>query len=282
MAKVSVIIPTFNEEKTIGEIVQKLKKLYPQYEIIVIDDGSTDNTYNIVSDIDVKVIKHPCNRGNGAAIKTGIRNATGDYLVMMDGDGQHLPEEIPNLLKFLPEYDMVIASRINNSALSRIRNIGNFLFNKFASLLSGEIIEDLTSGFRVMKKDLINNYISLLPNKYSYPTTSLLAFLKDGYMVKFIPINSIKKRTEGKSSIRPIRDGTRFVIIIIKIIMLFAPLRFFIPLSLLFIILGVGYGILYVILITHIPNGAVLCTLTGILIFLVGLLADQISCLRRM
>ncbi|MCJ7540439.1 MAG: glycosyltransferase family 2 protein, partial [Desulfobacterales bacterium] len=204
--KISVIIPAYNEALTIGAIVIKIKELHPDFEIIVVNDGSVDDTAAIAKDAGAHVHNHPYNIGNGAAIKSGIRIAGGDILVFMDGDNQHNPEDIVKLLRYIPEYDMVVGSRSNGDQASLGRTLGNTAYNWLASYVAKFQVADLTSGFRAIKADIARDFLYLLPNTYSYPTTLTLGVLRSGRSVKYMPIN-VLKRTTGKSKISPFKDG---------------------------------------------------------------------------
>ena len=218
--KISVIIPAYNEASTIGAIVLKIKSLHPDVEIIVVNDGSVDETAAIAKDAGAHVYSHPYNIGNGAAIKSGIRIAGGDILVFMDGDNQHNPEDIAKLLRYIPDYDMVVGSRSNGDQASLGRTFGNTAYNWLASYVAKFYIPDLTSGFRAIKADIARNFLYLLPNTYSYPSTLTLCVLRSGRSIKYMPIN-VLKRTTGKSEISPFKDGVRFLMIIIKICTLY-------------------------------------------------------------
>jgi glycosyltransferase involved in cell wall biosynthesis len=278
---VTIIIPAHNEEEGISDVITQLKALSGNYEILVVDDGSTDNTHKLASDTGVKVIRHPYNKGNGAAIKTGARHAEGDILLFMDGDGQHNPEYIPNILHYIKEYDMVVGARTKESESFFIRNLGNKVLILTASYLSEFKIPDLTSGFRVIKKEVFMNFIHLLPNTFSYPTTLTLSLLLEGFNVKFVPIKSFTRTKGSKSKVNPLKDGIRFFLMIIRIITIFNPLKVFLPVSILLFIIGFLYGIVHTVYYFNIPDGAVLLILSSILIFFFGILADQISSLRR-
>ncbi len=226
-----------------------------------------------------RVISHPENIGNGAAIKTGIRNARGKILIMMDADGQHPPELIPSLMKEVGTYDMVVAARTKHSDTSLHRNLANMVYNRLASYISGREVEDLTSGFRGIKTDVARGYVYLLPNTFSYPTTITLAILRSGRSLLYIPFES-KKRV-GKSKIKLIKDGIRFLLIIMRISTYFSPLKVFIPISILMFILGFGYGLVKVLFFNtrYGPTSAMLMTVS-VVIFLVGLVSEQIAQLR--
>lgn len=276
----SIIIPAFNEGDSVGNVIRKLQQLRPGAEIIVVDDGSKDNTTEAARAAGASVVRHPYNKGNGAAVKTGLRAAHGDVVLLLDADGQHPPEDIERVLAGMGEYDLVVGARTRQSETHWVRDLGNSIFNNLATYLSGHKIPDLTSGFRAMKRDLIMEFIHLLPNLYSYPTTSTLAFLKAGYNVQFVPITS--RKGTGRSNTKILRDGTRAVVIIMRMITLFAPMKIFLPLSLGLFVLGVLYGLANIFLfgINRIPNGSVLLIMSSLFIFLFGLISEQIAAMR--
>ena len=234
---VSIIIPAFNEAQVIGDLVSDIRHLYPDFEIIVIDDGSADQTAEVAGEAGALVYRHPYNIGNGAAIKSGIRAASGDILVFMDGDGQHNPADIQKLLDNFPEYDMVVGSRSQNGQASFGRALGNSIYNRFASYVTKFSVKDLTSGFRAVKADIARSFVYLLPNTYSYPTTITLGVLRSGNSVKYIPIR-VKKRQNGHSSIKFFQDGIRFFMIITRIATMYSPMRVFLPVSFVMFLLG--------------------------------------------
>lgn len=276
--KVTIIIPAYNEAKSLQKLLNELNKLDGNYEIIVVDDGSTDNTGKVAEDSGVNVIKHPYNKGNGASIKTGIRNANGDIVVLMDADLQHSPHEIPDLLAYMTDYDMVVGARIENPQGNFHRNLANKFYNKFASYLTKFNILDLTSGFRAIRRDVLMKFVYLLPNGFSYPTTITLALLRSGYSIKYVPIH-VNKRI-GKSKISPFNDGFKFILIILKIVILFSPLRIFLPVSIVFGMTGIGYYI-YTFFTRHqFSSASVLFLVTGVLLFMLGLISEQIAQLR--
>jgi glycosyltransferase involved in cell wall biosynthesis len=276
--KVSIIIPVYNEAGNIGNVVSVIKALYPVYEVIVINDGSTDNTAAEAQSAGAEVFSHPYNIGNGAAIKSGIRVATGDILVLMDGDGQHNPENISELLKFLPEYDMVVGARSTTCQASIGRALGNIIFNRFASYVAKFPIKDLTSGFRAVKSNVARNFLYLLPNTYSYPTTITLGVLRTGMSVKYVPIH-IQQRKTGKSNVRPV-DAVRFFIIITRICTLFSPMRIFLPVSFAMFSMGL-FNYLYTYIIQNrFTNMSVFMFVTSIIIFMMSLISEQICQMR--
>ncbi len=277
--EVSIIIPANNEEQTIGGIIKKIKALYPEFEIIVINDGSTDETGAVAKDAGAIVYSHPYNIGNGAAIKSGIRIASGEILVFMDGDGQHNPEDIKRLIKWLPDYDMVVGARSKGHQASWVRALGNKIFNRLASYVSKFAIEDLTSGFRAIKSGVAHNLLYLLPNTYSYPTTLTLGVLRNGKSVKYTPIE-IQGRQKGKSKIRVFSDGIRFFMIITKICGLYSPLRIFLPVSFVMFCLGLGHYLYTFLTQGRFTNMSALLFTTSVLIFMMGLISEQISQMR--
>jgi glycosyltransferase involved in cell wall biosynthesis len=276
----SVIIPAYSEGDSVHRVIDKIREMRPQAEIIVVDDGSPDDTARVAREAGARVIRHPYNKGNGAAVKTGLRAATGDVVLLLDADGQHPPEDIDNVLAPIGEYDLVVGARTRDSESAWIRNVGNSVFNGLATYLSGRPIPDLTSGFRAMKRAQIMEFIHLLPNLYSYPTTSTLAFIKAGYNVKFVPIRA--RKGTGRSNTRILRDGVRAIVIILRMITLFAPMKIFLPISIGLFVLGVIYGLwnIFLVNINRIPNGSVLLILSALFIFLFGLISEQIAAMR--
>ena len=277
----TVIMPAHNEAGRVGKVVQAVHERYPQAEIVVVDDASTDDTTAEAAAAGATVVRHPYNKGNGAAVKTGLRNAHGRHVLLMDADGQHDPADIPRLLEPLAEYDLVVGARDPNTQASWLRRLGNSAFNSLATYVAGRPIPDLTSGFRAARREAIREFIHLLPNGYSYPTTSTLAFFKAGYSVAFVPVQS-GRRGGGKSGVRLLRDGARFVLIILRIATLFSPLKVFFPASVgLFLLscLSAGYTIATEGRL-HIPNSAVVLFTMSVIVFLIGLVSEQIAMLR--
>ena len=275
---VSIVIPAYNEADAIAPIVSLLRSTAPWHEIIVVDDGSADATSAQAALAGARVVRHPYNKGNGAAVKSGIRAATGEFVLVIDGDGQHGPEDALRIVDRLGEYDLVIGARSVQTQATHARRFGNAALNGLASYLTGREIPDLTSGFRAARREHLREFLHLLPNGFSTPTTTTLAFIKAGYNVAFEPIEA--RARVGQSKIRFARDGAKFLMIILKIVTLFSPLRVFLPISLASFLLGLGY--LIVNLVTHakIPNGAVLLILFSVIVFLVGLVSEQIAALR--
>jgi glycosyltransferase involved in cell wall biosynthesis len=275
---VTVVIPALNEAEIIGPVVTALAAGGPWREILVVDDGSTDETGDRAAAAGARVVRHPYNKGNGASVKTAIRAAEGDWIVIVDGDGQHRPEDVARVVAPLGEYDLVVGARSAGAQASAGRRFGNAMLNRLASYLTERDIPDLTSGLRGARRACLLEFLHMLPNGFSTPTTTTLAFMKAGYNVLFEPVD-VRPRT-GTSKIRLARDGARFFLILIKVITIFSPLRVFVPLSLASLLLGAAYGAWTVVHQSRIPNGAVLLLMFGIMVFLVGLVSEQISTLR--
>lgn len=275
----SIVIPAYNEAAGIRAVLNRVCRDYPDAEIIVVDDGSADGTGDQLQGLPVRVVRHPYNKGNGASVKTGIRAAHGDYVLLLDADGQQEPADIGTLLIHTGVYDLIVGARTKASQQNRIRAAGNGALERVASYLAGTRIPDLTSGFRVFRRAVILEFIHLLPNRYSYPTTSTLAFLKAGYNVTFVPIVA-NKRQGGKSGQKLLQNGVRFILIILRMITLFSPMKIFAPLALILFLLGTGYGIYTAATEVHVTNSTVLLCLTSIIIFLMGLISEQIAALR--
>lgn len=277
--KISIIVPAYNEEQTIGEVVRGIRKvLTDEAEVIVVNDGSTDRTGPIAEEAGAKVINHPYNKGNGASVKTGIRHARGDIVVLMDGDGQHNPEDIPKLLEKMNEYDMVVGARTGKSSGSFHRRCANWIYNDFATYLAQVKVLDLTSGFRAIKREIIVKFLYLLPNTFSYPSTCTMTLLRAGYSVYYVPINVHKRK--GKSKIHIVRDGVRFFLIMFKVATLFSPFRVFLPTSAVIFFIGVIYSLDMLIFHHRFTNMGLLFLVTGIIIFFMGLIAEEITLLR--
>jgi glycosyltransferase involved in cell wall biosynthesis len=276
--EVSIVIPAYNEGAAIADVVTALAGAASWREIIVVDDGSHDETAARARDAGAVVVRHPYNKGNGAAVKSGIRCATGDYVLIIDGDGQHHAGDALNLVARLGEYDLVVGARSTGTQATHARRFGNGALNSLASYLTGREIPDLTSGFRGARREHLREFLHLLPNGFSTPTTTTLAFIKAGYNVAFEPTEA--RPRVGMSKIRLARDGAKFLMIILKIVTIFSPLRVFVPLAIATFVLGAAYGIWNVALYARIPNGSVLLILFAVLVFLVGLVSEQISALR--
>lgn len=276
--RTSVIVPAFNEAAAIARVVAGVRAAATWLEIIVVDDGSTDETVARAAEAGARVIRHPYNKGNGAAVKTGIRNAAGAFILIFDADGQHLPDDAVRLVSHLDAYDLVVGSRSGGSQATVVRRSGNALLNSIAGYLAGRPIADLTSGFRAAKAECLREFLHLLPNGFSTPTTTTLAFLRAGYSVRFEPIEA--RRREGQSKIRLGSDGMSFFLILLKVITIFSPLRIFLPVSLIAFALGAGYAAWTIATQSHVTNSSVLLIVLSVLIFLIGLVSEQISSLR--
>jgi glycosyltransferase involved in cell wall biosynthesis len=277
--RVSVVIPAYNEAAIIGPILERVRQLPLVDEIVVVDDGSTDDTAAAVTRCpDVRLVRHPYNIGNGAAVKSGIRAASGDVIVLMDADGQHPPEEIPNLLRQLDQYDMVVGARGAGSQGRAHRNLANRIFNLYASYIVGYPVPDLTSGFRALRGSIARSFLYLLPNGFSYPTTLTICLFRAGYAVSYQPF--VSPARVGKSKIRLLRDGLRFLLTLTRLAVFFVPLKIFLPLSLLFVTSGFGYVLFALITMRRFSGFGGLVTVVGVIIFMLGLISEQISLLR--
>ena len=276
----SIVIPAKNEEPGLGHLLPNIRSLFPNAELIVVDDGSTDKTAEIINNTkDAICVSHPVSVGNGGAIKTGARTATKDIIVFMDADGQHKPEDIPRLLELLDKnYDLAVGARSNESQAGVLRAIANRVYNRLATMMTGFEILDLTSGFRAVRRDKFLSILYLLPNKFSYPTTSTMAFFRSGYFVGYAPIKA--EAREGKSHIRLFRDGFRFLIIILKIGALFSPMRLFLPISTLLFFTATAYYIYTYFSDGRFTNMGMLLFLSSLTIFLIGIVSEQISALH--
>ena len=277
-AVISIVIPAYNEADAIAGVVQVLRGAANWREIIVVDDGSRDATARSAEEAGATVVRLPYNMGNGAAVKNGIRRATGEFILIVDADGQHPPEDALRIAARLGEFDLVIGARATATQANQARRAGNGALNRLASYLTGREIPDLTSGFRGARTSGLREFLHLLPNGFSTPTTTTLSFMKAGYTVAFEPIHA--RQRMGQSKIRLARDGAKFLMIIFKIVTLFSPLRIFLPISAASFLLGVGYGAWNVTMHARIPNGSVLLILFAVVVFLVGLVSEQISALR--
>lgn len=278
---VSIILPAKNEADNLDRLLPVLRKNFPEEEIIVVNDGSSDNTVEICNRHQVTVITHVYSMGNGAAIKTGARNAKGDILMFMDADGQHNPDDINRLLEKIHDgYDMAVGARQINTHASLIRRIGNTVYNRLASIMTGYPIEDLTSGFRAARARHFRKFLYLLPNKFSYPTTSTMAFFRSGLPVAYVPIKAMNRAGDGKSHIRLFHDGFRFLIIIVKIGALFSPMRFFLPISGLLFFTGLAYYGYTYYNFGRLTNMTAILVLSSLFTFLIGIVSEQISALH--
>jgi len=278
-SKISIVIPCYNEADNLPDFLSLLCKTFDKAEIIIVDDGSTDNSFEIADNFPVTTIRHPRNLGNGASVKTGARAASNEYLVFMDSDGQHNPDDIPVLIEKLDQgYDMSIGARRLQGHAGIGRYAANTFYNNLASFMTGFKIEDLTSGFRAAKADKFKKFLYLLPNGFSYPTTSTMAFFRSGFSVSYTPIHAATRK--GTSKIKLIKDGTRFFIIILKIGALFSPMRLFLPISMFFFVMATSYYIFTFISYGRFTNMSALLYITSLLTFLIGIVSEQISSLH--
>lgn len=281
--RVSIIIPAFNEAENVGGIVSRIRSLPAtrDFEVVVVDDGSTDATAQAAEAAGARVVRHPYNLGNGASVKSGASAATGDVLVFMDADGQHPPEDIEKLLAPLGEYDMVVGARTGESDVSRFRAVGNAMLIKLAEFLVERRIDDLTSGFRAVKRECFEEFSHLFPQRYSYPTTITMAFFSAGRFVKYVPMPGIRRRQGGVSGIKPFRDGMRFLAIMLRMIVLFNPMKVFLPLGILSVTVGVVTAFHDIFTQWRINASSVLTITVGAFVFFFGILVDQLSRVRR-
>lgn len=276
--QVSVVLPAFNEADAIGDVVRDLAATARWHEILVVDDGSTDGTAAEAAAAGARVIRQPYNKGNGAAVKAGIRAATGDYLLIVDGDGQHKPADAVRLTALLGDYDLVVGARTAETHASLTRRLGNAALNGLAGYLTGQGIPDLTSGFRAARLDYLREILFLLPNGFSTPTTTTLAFIKAGHSVRFEPVEA-RQRT-GHSKIRLSSDGVKFLVIMLRVITIYSPMRVFLPVAATAFVLGAGYAAWTIATQMHITNSSVLLIMFAVVVFLVGLVSEQISTQR--
>ena len=276
--KVSIVLPAKNESAAIGQTLAQIQQLQLAHEIIVVNDGSTDQTKQVAESAGAKVVTHPYSKGNGAAIKTGARTATGDIIVFMDADGQHDPQDITRLIEKIEQgYDLVVGARQKGSQASIGRGIANALYNNLATYMTEQKVEDLTSGFRAVRADKFREFLYLLPNGFSYPTTSTMAFFRAGYSVTYVPIHAAKRI--GKSHINPVKDGIRFFLIIFKIATLFSPLKMFLPIAILLFMIGTGWYGYTLWDAGRFTNMSALLYTGSIMIFLMGLISEQVTAL---
>jgi glycosyltransferase involved in cell wall biosynthesis len=273
-----VILPAKNEAEALQHLLSQLRATLPRAELILLDDGSSDGTAEIARAQGAQVISHPYSLGNGAAVKSGARAATGETLVFMDADGQHDPADIPRLLAKLDEgFDMVVGARTADSQASVGRSLANAFYNQFATLITGHKIVDLTSGFRAVRAERFKCFLYLLPNGFSYPTTITMAFFRSAYPVGYVPIHAAKR--QGTSHLRPVRDGVRFLLIMFKVATLYSPLKLFFPVSAAFFITGVSYYLYTYLNFHQFTNMSALLLTASVIVFMMGLVSEQITAL---
>lgn len=279
--KVTVVIPAYNESGALPTLVEEIRKAPAGYEVLVVDDGSTDQTGETLKSHGVRVIRHPYNMGYGAALKTGIRHASGEIVAIMDADGQHTFADVERLVAGLEDYEMVVGARTKDSQTSPLRKPFKVILGWVANYLSGTKIPDLNSGLRVFRRKTVEEFLPILPNGFSFSTTSTLAYLTAGYPVNYMPIRTASR--EGRpSNVKMFADGFNSVLLIVRTIALFNPLRVFLPVALFLLLLGGGYLAEELLRTQRIPGGAVLTVLAGIFTFFFGILADQISLIRKL
>jgi len=276
--KTSVVIPAYNEAMSIASVVRDLAAAAAWHEILVVDDGSSDGTGPQAAAAGARVLRHPYNKGNGAAVKTGIRHATGTHVLIVDADGQHHASDAARLVSHLDAYELVVGARSTRTQANTARRLGNAVLNRLASYLTERHIPDLTSGFRAARRECLVEFLHLLPNGFSTPTTTTLAFMKAGYSVHFEPVDAARR--EGSSKIRLGADGPKFFMILLKVITIFSPLRIFLPVSAAAFLVGAAYAMWTIWKQSHVTNSSVLLILLSVVILLVGLVSEQVSSLR--
>jgi glycosyltransferase involved in cell wall biosynthesis len=276
--KTSVVIPAYNEAMSIASVVRDLAAAAAWHEILVVDDGSSDGTGPQAAAAGARVLRHPYNKGNGAAVKTGIRHATGTHVLIVDADGQHHASDAARLVSHLDAYELVVGARSTRTQANTARRLGNAVLNRLASYLTERHIPDLTSGFRAARRECLVEFLHLLPNGFSTPTTTTLAFMKAGYSVHFEPVDAARR--EGSSKIRLGADGPKFFMILLKVITIFSPLRIFLPVSAAAFLVGAAYALWTIVTQSHVTNSSVLLILLSVVILLVGLVSEQVSSLR--
>jgi len=275
---ISIVIPAKNEAENLRAFLPRLRAVMPDAECIVVDDGSTDDSITLCAANNVTVVSHPYSKGNGAAIKTGAKAANGEIIVFLDGDGQHKPEDIPAMIAELEKgYDMVVGARDKASQADSFRAVANGIYNWLASSITGHSIKDLTSGFRVVRAHKFREFLYLLPNGFSYPTTCTMAFFRAGYSVGYIPIQTETRL--GQSHISLHKDGIRFLLIIFKVGTLYSPLKIFLPAAAGFFVTGCGYYLYTFLSEGRFTNMSAVLFMTAILVFLIGLVSEQVTAL---
>jgi len=279
---ISIVIPAFNEEEGIRHGLERITEMqyHNRYEVIYVDDGSSDRTFDIISEYPVNCVRHNFNKGYGAALKTGIRKASGDKIVILDSDGQHDPKYIDTLINMLDDHDMVIGERTDDSFQVKRRQGGKRLIRMIGEFLVEQKLPDYNSGFRGFDRKLITEMLHIMPNGFSFSTTSTLAFLKEGYTIGTFPI-VVEERIGRQSNVKFMKDGSKTILLLLRIIMLFNPLKLFFPTSILFFSLGILWGIAGFFIADRFPNSATLVTMMGVFIFFFGLIADQVAMLNR-
>lgn len=280
-AQTSVVVPVYNEQDAVRISLDRIidLKLHERFEFLYIDDGSDDGSYDIIRQYPVKLIRHTANKGYGAALKTGIRKAGGEKIILMDGDGQHDPKYIEEIESLLDDYDMVIGERTAGSQVKK-RKAGKKIIRKVGEYLVEQKLPDYNSGYRGFHTDQIMAMLHIMPNGFSFSTTSTLAYLKEGYNISTLPIE-VSPRVGRKSSVRPVKDGSKTIMLLFRIVMLFNPLKVFLPASIGIFLLGFGFGLYGYLVFARFSNGAIMLTVLGMFLFFIGLLADQISIMNR-
>lgn len=274
----SVVIPAKNEAINLSSFLPRLRAVVPDAQCILVNDGSTDETAKIASEHDIEIVTHPYSKGNGAAIKTGARLAKGEVIIFLDGDGQHKPEDIPRLLEGIENgYDMVVGARNRASQADGFRALANTIYNRLSSWVTGHSIDDLTSGFRAVRAKKFRQFLYLLPNGFSYPTTSTMAFFRAGYSVQYVPIGTEVR--QGSSHISLLKDGLRFLLIIFKVGTLYSPLKIFVPAAASFFVTGMAYYLFTFITEHRFTNMSAVLFMTAVIVFLIGLVSEQVTAL---
>lgn len=280
--QISILIPVYNEETGIKPLLDRMidMKLHEQCEILVINDGSTDNSKDVISNYPVQLYSHVVNKGYGAALKTGIRKAKGEKIIILDSDGQHDPAQIIQIANMLDEFEMVIGTREKDSFQVKNRQLGKRVIRWVGEFLVEQKLPDYNSGYRGFQTLLIRGMLHMMPNGFSFSTTSTLAFLKEGYSIGTIPIK-VEERVGRSSNVKFVKDGTKTIMLILRIIMLFNPLKIFFPASLIITTVGIIYGVYGYIIADRFSNGAIILAILGMFLFFIGLVADQISIMNR-